>query len=163
MWPYDQILITVRQLQICWCGALSLTRERVCCLQLLLVLASALILGPESRGTRDYILLSQSLDSSNLVGQVPVFISPRNRVAQLYPQVSGSLFVASYDSQGYGWSIRIPLHAEYCHWTGRSRSLLSATSRHTHSRHRAPLEPMAIYLFSVKAFVFFPFVDPLYW
>jgi hypothetical protein len=33
--------------------------------------------------------------------KVPVFISPRNRVAQLYPQTLGSLFVASYDSQGY--------------------------------------------------------------
>jgi hypothetical protein len=29
--------------------------------------------------------------------QVPVFIFPRNRVAQLYPQALGSLFVASYD------------------------------------------------------------------
>jgi hypothetical protein len=27
-----QIFITVRQLQACWCGALSLTRGRVCCL-----------------------------------------------------------------------------------------------------------------------------------
>jgi hypothetical protein len=33
-------------------------------------------------------------------GQVPVFISPRNGVAHLYPQAPGSLFVASYDSQG---------------------------------------------------------------
>jgi hypothetical protein len=38
----------------------------------------------------------------NLEGQVHLFISPRNRVAQLYPQTLGSLFVASYDSQGYG-------------------------------------------------------------
>jgi hypothetical protein len=30
-------------------------------------------------------------DSTNLEGQVPVFISPRNRVAQLYPQALGSL------------------------------------------------------------------------
>jgi hypothetical protein len=37
----DQIFITVRQLRFCWYGALSLTRERVCLLQLLLVLASA--------------------------------------------------------------------------------------------------------------------------
>jgi hypothetical protein len=28
----------------------------------------------------------------------------RNRVAQLYPRAMGSLFVASYDSQGYGRS-----------------------------------------------------------
>jgi hypothetical protein len=30
----------------------------------------------------------------NLEGQVPVFISPTNRVAQLYPQALGSLFVS---------------------------------------------------------------------
>jgi hypothetical protein len=41
----DQIFITVRQLRGCWCGALSLTRERVCRLQLLSVLASAVIFG----------------------------------------------------------------------------------------------------------------------
>jgi hypothetical protein len=29
------------------------------------------------------------LDSPNLEGQVPVFISPRNRVAQLYPRALG--------------------------------------------------------------------------
>jgi hypothetical protein len=33
---YDQIFITVRQLRISWCGSLSLTRGRVCYLQLLL-------------------------------------------------------------------------------------------------------------------------------
>jgi hypothetical protein len=38
----------------------------------------------------------------NLEGQVPVFISPRNRVAPLYPQALGSLFVTSYDSLSYG-------------------------------------------------------------
>jgi hypothetical protein len=62
---YDQIFITVRQLRVCWCGALSLTRERVCRLQLLLDLASAVILGSESR-----ILLFQIRDSPNLEGQV---------------------------------------------------------------------------------------------
>jgi hypothetical protein len=46
------------------------------------------------------ILLSQIRDSTNLEGQVPVFISPRNRAAQLYPQALRSFFVASYDSQG---------------------------------------------------------------
>jgi hypothetical protein len=59
---YDQILITVRQLRVCWCGAFSLTRGRVCRLQLLLALASAVILGSESRGTRDHILLSEIRD-----------------------------------------------------------------------------------------------------
>jgi hypothetical protein len=34
-----------------------------------------------------------------------VFISPRNRVAQLYPRALGSLYVISYDSQDYGGGI----------------------------------------------------------
>jgi hypothetical protein len=99
---YDQIFITVRQLRVCWCGVLSLTRERICRLQLLLVLDNAVILGSESRWTRDHILLSQIRDFPNLEGQGPVFISPRYRVGQLYPQALGSLFVASYGSQSYG-------------------------------------------------------------
>jgi hypothetical protein len=36
--------------------------------------------------------------------QVSVFISPRNRMAQIYRQALGSLSVACYDSQGYGGS-----------------------------------------------------------
>jgi hypothetical protein len=59
---YDQIFTTVRQLRACWCGALNMTRGRVCRLQLQLVLASAVILGSESLGTRDHILLSQIRD-----------------------------------------------------------------------------------------------------
>jgi hypothetical protein len=59
---YDQIFITVRQLRVCRYGALSLTRGRVCRLQLLLALASAIILGSEPLGTRDHILLSQIWD-----------------------------------------------------------------------------------------------------
>jgi hypothetical protein len=70
----------------------SLTRGWVCSLQLLLVLASAVILRSASRGTHDYILLSQIRDSPNLEDQAPVFTSPRNRVAQLYPQAVGSVF-----------------------------------------------------------------------
>jgi hypothetical protein len=80
---YDQIFITIRQLRVCWCGALSLTRGRVCYLQLLLALASAVIVGSECCGTRDHILLSQIRDLS---------------------------FFASYDSQGYGGGIRPRLH-----------------------------------------------------
>jgi hypothetical protein len=59
---YDQIFITVRQLRVCWCWALSLTRGRVCRVQLLLVLASTIMFGPESRGTTAPILLSQIRD-----------------------------------------------------------------------------------------------------
>jgi hypothetical protein len=46
----------------------------------------------------------------NLEGQIPVFISPSNRVAQLHPQAPGFLFVAFHDSQGYGGGTLTPLH-----------------------------------------------------
>jgi hypothetical protein len=59
---YDQIFVTVGQLRVCSYGALSLTRGRVCRLQLLLVLASAVIFGSESRRTRGHILLSHIRD-----------------------------------------------------------------------------------------------------
>jgi hypothetical protein len=70
---YDQIFITVRQLRVYWCGAfsLSLTRERVCRLQLLLILASSVIRGSQSRVTRDHILLSQIRDSPKPGGPSP--------------------------------------------------------------------------------------------
>jgi hypothetical protein len=79
-----QIFATIRQLWVCWCGAPSLTRGQVCHLQLLLALASAVILGSESHRTHDHISPSQIWDSPNLVGQVPVSMSPRNMVARLY-------------------------------------------------------------------------------
>jgi hypothetical protein len=59
---YDQIFVTVSQLRVCWCGALSLTRGRVCRLQLLLALARAVIFWSESRRTRGHILLFQIRD-----------------------------------------------------------------------------------------------------
>jgi hypothetical protein len=67
---------------------------------------------PQNSTTIFYCLI---WDSPNLEGQVPVFISPRNRVAQLYPRALGSLFVTSYDSQGYGGVIltRVELSLSY--------------------------------------------------
>jgi hypothetical protein len=41
-------------------------------------------------------------------------MSPRDRMAQFYPQASGSLFVAFYDTQGYGGGILTRLHNEEC-------------------------------------------------
>jgi hypothetical protein len=71
---------------------------------LLLVLVSAIILRSDSRETHGHILLSQIRDFPNLEGQDPVFISPlRNRVAKFFFQALDSLFVASYDSQDYGY------------------------------------------------------------
>jgi hypothetical protein len=64
----------------------SLTRGWVCRLQLLLVLASAVILSSESCGTHDHILLSQIRDSPKLEGQDPVFISPRTEWPSYTPR-----------------------------------------------------------------------------
>jgi hypothetical protein len=118
-----------RQLRVCWCGALSLTREWVCHLQLLLVLASTFILASESGGTHDHILLSQIRDFLSLKGQVPVFMSPSDRVDQLHRQALGSLFVAFYGLQGYGGGIRTRLHTGYdSQQSGRSVKLLLSFS-----------------------------------
>jgi hypothetical protein len=48
------------------------------------------------QGSWPYFAVSHSRPP-NLEGQVPVFISPRTRVARLYPQALGSFFVASYN------------------------------------------------------------------
>jgi hypothetical protein len=101
----DQIFITVRQLRVCWCGATSLTRGRICRLELLL------LLGSESRDTHGHILLSQIRGLPQPGEPGPVFKSLRNRVFQLHPQALESLFVASYDSKGYGGGIRTLLHS----------------------------------------------------
>jgi hypothetical protein len=103
----------------------SIMRGRICRLQLLLVLASAVILRSESRGTHDHIR-----DSPNMEGQVPVFISPRNRLGRLYPQAVRSLFIASYDFRiffhvnGRGNSLRWPHNTLY----PQSLALTSLTS-----------------------------------
>jgi hypothetical protein len=43
-------------------------------------------------------------------GPVSVFMSPSDRVAQLYLQAPGSLFIAFYDSQDYDGGIQTHLH-----------------------------------------------------
>jgi hypothetical protein len=58
-WPDIYYCLTVTA--FIFCGAPSLTRGRVCILYMLLALASA-VLGSESLGTRDHILLSQIWD-----------------------------------------------------------------------------------------------------
>jgi hypothetical protein len=53
-------LIFLRQLRICWCGAPSLTRRRVCNFQFLLGIASAAFLRSESHETHLLNLLTTS-------------------------------------------------------------------------------------------------------
>jgi hypothetical protein len=159
IWGPRPVFVTVRQLRICWYGAPSLTRGRVCRLQLMLALSSAIILSSDSRGTHDHILLSQIRDSPYLEDQVPVFISPRNRVAQLYLQALGSIFVActthratvevfdpastratDWESQSYitaggsppiSSSWRREAHPHYTLWPRRWRQHVSPKRRNT--------------------------------
>jgi hypothetical protein len=70
----------------------SLTREWVYSLQLLLDLASTVILRSDSRGTRDHNLLSQIRDSTNLEGQMPVFKSPQEQGGVVMPSGTGFPF-----------------------------------------------------------------------
>jgi hypothetical protein len=84
--------------------------KKECRLQLLMAITSTVIFGSDSRRIHVQILLSQIRDSPNMEGQVPVFISPRNRMAQLYPRHWVSHFVASYYSLGYSGGIRTRLH-----------------------------------------------------
>jgi hypothetical protein len=66
--------------------------------------------GPRQRShSREFTVSDSRLP--NLEGQVPVFIFPRNRGGPvIHPQALDSLFVASYDSQGYDGGIRPRLH-----------------------------------------------------
>jgi hypothetical protein len=63
--------------------------------------------GP-SRAEPVTILYGLIWDSPSLEGQIPVFISPRNRAAQLYPRALDSLCVDSYDSQGGVLTLPLP-------------------------------------------------------
>jgi hypothetical protein len=95
---YDQIFVTARQLRVCWCGVLSLTTGRACRLQLLLTLASEVILGSTSHGTRDHILLSQiprlpfSSPPTTRRATVEVFDPAVTRVNHLLFQLRSSLY-----------------------------------------------------------------------
>jgi hypothetical protein len=107
VWSLRSHFITVRQLRVCWCEAFSLTRGRVCRLQLLLALASAAIFGSESSGIRDHILLFQIRDF---------------------------LFVAFYDSQGYGWRYSNP--PPYTSLQGRLYSVSVSIVGYAYPRRR---------------------------
>jgi hypothetical protein len=87
---YDQIFITVRQFR------LSLPRGRLCRLQLALPLASAVILGSESRGIRDHILLSHprlpsSSPPTTRKATVEVFDTASSYIAYPYPRKRSSI------------------------------------------------------------------------
>jgi hypothetical protein len=97
-------------------GALS--DEKTGRLQLLPALTTAVILGSESCGTHDHILLSQIRDSlAQPGGQGPLIYVPQEQSGPVIPQALGSLLVAFYVSQGCGRGIRARLHTGGC-WSG---------------------------------------------
>jgi hypothetical protein len=118
---YDEIFINVRQLRVFWCGPVSLTREWVCRLQFLPGLASEFILGSESRGNHDHILLSDSrLPQPG--GPGPRIYIPQEQCGPFITPGTGFLFVASYDSQGFAGSIRPRLHKGFSWLSSESES-----------------------------------------
>jgi hypothetical protein len=102
--------IFFRQLRVCYFVAPYLTRGWVCNLLLMLVLASAVPLGSESRWTQDHILFSQFLRLFQPGGPGPrIYISQEQGGPDISPG-TGFPSVASYDSQGYGGGILSRLH-----------------------------------------------------
>jgi hypothetical protein len=98
----DQILLPVGRLLSKICGLISVRRPlwredgpAVC---------SAITQWFESRRTRNHTLLSH-LRLPQPGGPGSNIYIPRNRGARLYPRALGSLYVASYNSQGYGGCI----------------------------------------------------------
>jgi hypothetical protein len=101
-WTCDQILLPLGMLLFEICGLVCighpLWREDGS------AICSVITQWSELRRTRNHTLLSH-LRLPQPGGPGSLFISPRNRVAQLYPRALGSLYVVSYDSQGYGGGI----------------------------------------------------------
>jgi hypothetical protein len=105
---HDQIFITLWQLQCCFCGVPSLTRERICLLYMLLVLASLVFLGSEFLGTRDLRLPFSSPPTTRRV-MVEVFDPPPHgstlsdsRLLFLFPPTTHRATVKVFDPPPHG-------------------------------------------------------------
>jgi hypothetical protein len=114
---YDQTFITVRQLRICWCWVVPLTRGQVCRLQLLLVLSSAVILGSESRPyyTVSYSRLPFSSLPTTRRATVAIFdpASTRDSQSQSQSYVTTDARLASLSwNKASIWGLRADLY--YC-------------------------------------------------
>jgi hypothetical protein len=100
--------ICFRQLRVWYFVAPSLTRGRVCNLLLLLVLASAVPLGSGSRGTQDYIILSQfkRLPQPGVPG--PRIYIPQEQGGPVIPPGTGFPFRHLLQLAGLRWRYSIP-------------------------------------------------------
>jgi hypothetical protein len=85
-----------------------LTRGWVCCLQLLLVLASAVILGSESRGARPYLTVSDS--RLHQLGEPgPRIYFPQEQGGPVLPPGTGFPFRLLLQLAGLRWRYSNPL------------------------------------------------------
>jgi hypothetical protein len=124
--------IFFRHLRVCYFVAPSLTRGWVCNLlyNCFWALPEQSLLGgiPAELTTIFYCLI---WDSPNLEDQVPIFISSRNRVAQIYPLALGSLLPPL--------TTLIRLHTGYCHvmlmlpWESQKGHLIQKTTNRWHN------------------------------
>jgi hypothetical protein len=100
--------IFFRQLRVCYFVAVSLTREQICNLLLLLVLASAVPLGSDSRGTQDHILPSQFLRFPQPGGSGPRIYIPQELGGPVIPPGTGIPFCRLLRLAGLRWRYSIP-------------------------------------------------------
>jgi hypothetical protein len=98
----------------------------------------------KSHRPHDHILLSH-LRHPNMEAQVPIFISPRNRMVRLYSRALGSLVIASYDSQGYSRCFLTGLH------TGHSQLTLTTGPRYIVQARTAQKTSLSTILCSLLA------------
>jgi hypothetical protein len=121
----DKIFITVIQLWVCWRGAPSLTRRRVCRLKLLPVSPAQSYSGRSPVGLMTIFHCLRFETPPTWRARSPyLYITLKNRLAQLYPQALGSLFVASYKLQGHGEGTGTRLHAGILKTKSKSKSKL---------------------------------------
>jgi hypothetical protein len=73
-------------LRVCWYGGPLWREVGSVVFSFCRALSAQPLSGPSPTGLKSIIYCLYFWDSSNLKGQIPVFISPRNRLAQLYPR-----------------------------------------------------------------------------
>jgi hypothetical protein len=122
--------IFFRHLQVCYFVASSLTRGWVCNLLLLLVLANAVPLGPESRGTEDHSLLSQFLRLPQSGGPGPRIYIPQEQGGPVIPPGAGFPFRRLLRLTGLRWRYCNPPPHGNCNKLNRARPMNVFTHLH---------------------------------
>jgi hypothetical protein len=128
---YFLLKIFFRHLRVCNFLAPSLTRGWVCNLlyNYFWALPEQSLLG-RSPAELTAIFYCLIWDSPNLEGQVPVFISPRNRVAQLYPRALGSLFLSPLMTRRAAVELAVVVRHTASVYINCLRSMWSMSAKH---------------------------------